>query len=291
MKLQKNKVQLIECPRDAMQGIHEFIPTDRKLEYLNQLLKVGYHTLDFGSFVSPKVIPQMKDTAKVMEGLILGKTNTQLLAIVANLRGVKEACTFDQIHYLGFPLSMSEIFQRRNTNQSIDQAMKFIDEVIDICDKKNKELVVYLSMAFGNPYGEVWNEEMVIEKSWELKRKGVFIISISDTIGSSTKESITKLFCFLLREIKDVCFGAHLHSRLETWREKIESAYLAGCRRFDCAINGFGGCPMAGDKLMGNMPTEKSLSYLDEISSDYNLNKEEFKKAKIIAESLFSYFH
>ena len=289
--METTNVQLIECPRDAIQGIQQFIPTERKLDYLNQLLKVGYHTLDFGSFVSPKAIPQMKDTAKVMEGLKCEETNTKLLAIVANLRGAKEACAFDQIRYLGFPLSISETFQQRNTNRSICQAMKLIDKMIAICDKKEKELVVYLSMSFGNPYGEVWNEEMVIEKSWELKRKGISIISISDTIGVSTRESITNLFCFLLDEITDVHFGAHLHSRPETWREKIDATYRAGCRRFDCAIYGFGGCPMADDKLVGNMPTEKALSYLDGISSNTNLNKKEFTKAQTLAMSLFRDFH
>ena len=289
--MKTNKVQLIECPRDAMQGIRQFISTERKLNYLNQLLKVGYHTLDFGSFVSPSAIPQMKDTAKVIEGLKLEYTNTKLLAIVANLRGAKEACQFDRIHYLGFPLSMSEIFQQRNTNTSIAHGVKLIDQIMALCQKNNKELIVYLSMAFGNPYGEGWNVERVIEQSWELKRKGICVISISDTVGVSTKQSINNLFCLLINEVSEVNFGAHLHSKPKDWREKIEAAYLAGCRRFDCAIYGFGGCPMADDELVGNMPTEKAVSYLNQVSSRINLDKKEFKKAQALATSLFRDFH
>ena len=254
-------IQVVECPRDAMQGIKSFIPTEKKAEYINMLLKVGFHTIDFGSFVSPKAVPQMHDTAAVLSKLNLDDTNSKLLAIVANSRGAEEASSFDEIQYLGYPFSVSETFQQRNTNRSIEDSLVLVEEMQNLCVSRNKNLVVYLSMAFGNPYGEAWDVAIVAKWSEVLANMGVKILALSDTIGVSSKEIITPLFSMLIPEFQEVTFGAHLHTMPQTWKEKVLAAYQAGCTRFDTAIQGFGGCPMAKDDLTGNMPTEKLLSF------------------------------
>ena len=255
-------MKIIECPRDAMQGIKDFIPTAQKVAYLNSLLKVGFDTLDFGSFVSPKAIPQMRDTANVLSQL--DDSNTRLLAIVANKRGADEACSFDRIDYLGYPFSVSENFQKRNTNKSIDQSLSLVEQIQNNCVKHHKSLVVYMSMAFGNPYGEHWHEDIVAKWGEKLSYLGVKTIALSDTIGVSNPNNIKPLFSLLIKEYPQIEWGAHLHTHLESWREKVEAAYNSGCRRFDGAIKGYGGCPMAKDDLVGNMPTEKLLSFTQE---------------------------
>lgn len=272
-------IQVVECPRDAMQGIAEFIPTDLKAEYINMLLKVGFHTIDFGSFVSPKAIPQMRDTAEVLSKLNLDSTDSKLLAIVANSRGAEQAASFDEIQYLGYPFSVSETFQQRNTKRSIEDSLVLVEQIQDLCASKNKDLVVYLSMAFGNPYQEVWDVDIVAKWSEVLANMGVKILALSDTIGVSTKETISPLFSQLIPEFQEVTFGAHLHTTPDTWKEKVLAAYQAGCKRFDTAIQGFGGCPMAKDDLTGNMPTEKMLSFLNEQKEEAGLNALAFESA------------
>lgn len=257
-------MKIVECPRDAMQGLAEFIPTEKKADYLNMLLQVGFDTLDFGSFVSPKAIPQMRDTAEVLSQLQLDDTNTKLLAIVANQRGADDACQFEEIQYLGYPFSVSETFQQRNTNKSIEQSLKLVEEMQSMCVNHDKELVVYLSMAFGNPYGEDWSEEIVAQWGEQLAELGVKTLALSDTIGVSNPANISRLFSTLIPEFPGVEWGAHLHTTPDSWREKVEAAYTSGCRRFDSAIKGLGGCPMAKDDLVGNMPTEKLLSFTQE---------------------------
>ena len=275
-------LKIIECPRDAMQGIKSQIPTEKKVKYLNQLLSVGFDTLDFGSFVSPKAIPQMADTKEVLNQLNLSSTKTKLLAIVANERGASDASKFDEIDYLGFPFSISETFQKRNTNSGIDESLVRVENIASIADAANKKLVVYISMAFGNPYGEKWHPDIAARWSEKLsKDMGVKILALSDTIGSSDKKSIHDLFSTLIPELPSVEFGAHLHTTPESWKEKVESAYLAGCRRFDGAIKGYGGCPMAKDELTGNMPTENMLTYFSK-NTDEILNIEEVKFAEAI---------
>ena len=272
-------IQVVECPRDAMQGIKAFIPSEKKAEYINMLLKVGFHTIDFGSFVSPKAIPQMRDTGAVLSKLNLDDTNSKLLAIVANSRGAEEASSFDEIQYLGYPFSVSETFQQRNTNRSIEDSLVLVEEMQNLCVSRNKNLVVYLSMAFGNPYGEAWDVDIVAKCSEVLANMGVKILSLSDTIGASSKETITPLFSQLIHEFQEVTFGAHLHTTPQTWKEKVLASYQAGCTRFDTAIQGFGGCPMAKDDLTGNMPTEKLLSFLNEQKEDAGLNALAFESA------------
>jgi len=282
-----DKLKLIECPRDAMQGIHDFIPTDIKTKYINQLLKCGFDTIDFGSFVSPKAIPQMKDTAEVLSGLELNDS-TKLLAIIANGRGAEDACKFEEIHYLGYPFSVSEEFQMRNTNASIEESLSRVEEIQTLCKKNNKELVVYLSMAFGNPYGETWNAEIVEHWSKVLYEKlDVRILALSDTIGSATKEDITYLFSSLIPALPNVEFGAHLHTRAENAGNVLEAAYNAGCRRFDGALKGFGGCPMAKDDLTGNMPTEIMKEWFDSNNIETGINSSEFAKALSMSSSVF----
>jgi hydroxymethylglutaryl-CoA lyase len=274
MKKLSPMLKLIECPRDAMQGIAEFIPTEKKIAYLNTLIQAGFHTLDFGSFVSPKAIPQMADTAEVLGGLNL-EGRTRLLAIVANARGARDAAAFDQITYLGYPFSISEEFQKRNTNASLDESLKRVEEIKQIAYAANKKVVIYISMAFGNPYGEEWHPDIAIHWSEKLSEKfGIETIALSDTIGSSNPKTITQLFEALIPALPDVEFGAHLHTTPDTWKEKVDSAYRAGCRRFDGALKGFGGCPMAKDDLTGNMPTERMLSYFaeNEIETGIDLN-------------------
>lgn len=256
-------IKLIECPRDAMQGIVDFIPTDHKIKYINQLLKVGFHTIDVGSFVSHKSIPQLKDTSKVLSNIDLSETISRLLVIIANLRGAYEASEYDQIDYLGFPLSVSEEFQKRNTNKTIYESFSVLQDIQNICVKKNKRLVVYLSMAFGNPYGEDYHPDIVVDLIDKLFDIEIPIISLSDTIGVSSSKHISILFKNLILEYTDVEFGAHLHSHPNNWKEKIDAAYDNGCRRFDSAIKGYGGCPMAHDKLVGNIQTEKLVEYFN----------------------------
>jgi len=275
----QNQVKVIECPRDAMQGIKAFIPTEEKVQYIQALLRVGFDTIDFGSFVSPKAIPQMVDTAKVLSQLDLSKTRSKLLAIVANTRGATDASKHKEIDYLGYPFSISENFQMRNTHKTIAQSVVTLHEILDIAVKTDKEVVAYLSMGFGNPYGDPWNVEIVAEWTERLNNMGVKILSLSDTIGSSNPETIEYLFSYLIPKYPDIEFGAHLHTTPTTWHEKVHAAYLSGCRRFDGAIQGFGGCPMAKDELTGNMPTEKLLSYLTSNKSNHDLNALSFESA------------
>jgi hydroxymethylglutaryl-CoA lyase len=283
-------VKLIECPRDAMQGIRDFIPTEKKVQYIQALLRVGFDTIDFGSFVSPKAIPQMVDTAAVLSGLDLTKTRSKLLAIVANVRGAVNASKYTEIDYLGFPFSISENFQMRNTHKTIEQSVETLKEILEIAARSNKELVVYISMGFGNPYGDPWNVDIVGEWTQKLAAMGVKILSLSDTIGSSNPENISYLFANLIPEYSNVEFGAHLHTTAETWFEKIDAAYQSGCRRFDGAIQGFGGCPMAKDELTGNMPTEKMLSYFTQKKA-HDLNAMSFESAYNEATKIFSVYH
>lgn len=274
------QVKIIECPRDAMQGIKShFIPTAKKALYINSLLNVGFDTIDFGSFVSPKAIPQMRDTEQVLSLLDLSKTESKLLAIVANTRGASDASQFEEIDYLGFPFSISENFQMRNTHKTIQESIETLDEILEISIKTNKEVVAYLSMGFGNPYGDPWNVEIVGNWTDKLAKMGVKILSLSDTIGSSTPEIIDYLFSNLISQYPSIEFGAHLHTTPDTWFEKVNAAYKAGCMRFDGAIMGFGGCPMAKDELTGNMPTEKLLSYFTAQKAITNIKPMSFESA------------
>lgn len=284
------KIKIIECPRDAMQGIKTFIPTKLKANYIQSLLRVGFDTLDFGSFVSPKAIPQMRDTKEVLDKLDLSCTRTKLLSIVANLRGAEMACSFDSIDYLGFPFSISENFQMRNTHKTISESEIVLKDILEITQKSNKKLVVYMSMAFGNPYGDPWDVDIVSEWADRLQSMGVEILSLSDTIGSSKPESISYLFSNLIPKFPHIEFGAHLHTHPNSWYEKLNAAYKAGCHRFDGAIQGFGGCPMASDSLTGNMPTEKIISYLNSEKIKTNLNVLAFESAHNEASKLFSKF-
>jgi hydroxymethylglutaryl-CoA lyase len=260
-----NKVKIIECPRDAMQGIKShFISTEAKANYINSLLKVGFDTIDFGSFVSSKAIPQMRDTTDVLARLDLTQTTSKLLAIVANVRGANDAAHFEEIDYLGYPFSISENFQMRNTHKTIHQSIDALKEILTIANSANKEVVAYLSMGFGNPYGDPWNVEIVSEWTEKLSGMGVKILSLSDTIGSSTPDVISHLFSNLIPTYPAIEFGAHLHTSPSLWHEKVHAAFHAGCKRFDGAIKGYGGCPMAKDELTGNMPTEKLISYFTE---------------------------
>ncbi|MCD6020131.1 MAG: hydroxymethylglutaryl-CoA lyase [Bacteroidetes bacterium] len=284
-------MKIIECPRDAMQGIKELIPTEVKAKYINTLLKVGFDTIDFGSFVSPKAIPQMHDTAAVLDQLDLSATKSKLLAIIANTRGAQDACAFEQIRYLGFPFSISETFQQRNANSSIIESLVRVEEIQNLCIKHNKELVVYISMAFGNPYGDEYNSEIVINWAKKLSYLGIKIIALSDTIGVSNKENISHLFSTMIPEFKDVEIGAHLHSTKESSLEKIEAAYKNGCQRFDVAIHGFGGCPMAKDDLTGNLATEDLEIYFDTYRVPLDLKKEQLKKAYAESWEVFNKYH
>jgi hydroxymethylglutaryl-CoA lyase len=275
-----NKVKIIECPRDAMQGIKShFIPSEVKARYINSLLKVGFDTIDFGSFVSPKAIPQMRDTAEVLSQLDLSETSSKLLAIVANTRGAQEASVFEEIDYLGYPFSISENFQMRNTSKTIEQSIVTLNEILNIADKTNKEVVAYLSMGFGNPYGDPWNVDIVAKWTEKLAKMGVKILSLSDTIGIADGKTISYLFSNLIPQYPTIEFGAHLHTTPTTWYEKVDAAYNAGCNRFDGAIKGYGGCPMAKDELTGNMPTEKLISYFTEHKVDINLKPMSFESA------------
>ncbi|HAE29772.1 MAG TPA: hydroxymethylglutaryl-CoA lyase [Flavobacteriales bacterium] len=273
-------MKIIECPRDAMQGISQYIPAETKAEYINALLRVGFDTIDFGSFVSPKAIPQLRDTADVLNRLDLEKTNSSLLAIVANERGAKEACNFEEINYLGFPFSISETFQKRNINSTISESYRRLSAVREICFKHNKKLVTYFSMAFGNPYGDEWSTYIVAHWAEKLlKDLEIKILSLSDTIGTSNRENIQFLFEKLIPEFPEVEFGAHLHTTPQAWEEKVDAAFKAGCRRFDSAIKGYGGCPMAEDQLTGNMPTENLLLYLKSKDATDSIDFSMFDKA------------
>jgi hydroxymethylglutaryl-CoA lyase len=284
-------IKIIECPRDAMQGIKAFIPTARKVAYIQSLLRVGFDTIDFGSFVSAKAIPQMQDTAEVLAQLDLSQTNSKLLAIIANTQGAIAASAHKEIQYLGFPFSISENFQMRNTHKTIDESLVTLNEILEIADKTNKEVVAYLSMGFGNPYGDPWNVDIVGNWTENLANRGVKILSLSDTIGSSTPEVIQYLFSNLIPKYPKIEFGAHLHTTPEKWFEKVDAAYNAGCRRFDGAIQGFGGCPMAKDTLTGNMPTEKLLSYFTSNKEQTNTSPMSFESAYNEATKLFGEFH
>ncbi len=283
-----NKVKLIECPRDAMQGLHDFIPTEIKAKYINELLKVGFDTIDFGSFVSPKAIPQLRDTKEVLAKLDLSATTSKLLAIIANVRGAEEAVIFDQINFLGFPFSVSEEFQKRNTNSTIAESLQRVEEIQGLCVKNNKQLVIYISMGFGNPYGEPWNAEVVIKWVKKLAEMGIKIIALSDTVGVSNPENITHLFSHLIPAFKAVEFGAHLHSNPMTWEEKVKAAYESGCRRFDAAMKGIGGCPMAKDELVGNLATENLVEWCSRNNTETGLDATAFAKALQTAGETFA---
>ena len=285
------KVKLIECPRDAMQGIKNFIPTEKKVQYIQSLLRVGFDTIDFGSFVSPKAIPQMIDTAEVLSKLDLSATSSKLLAIVANVRGAQAASVHPEIDYLGYPFSISENFQMRNTHKTIAQSIMVLQEILNIANATNKEVVAYLSMGFGNPYGDPWNVDIVGEWTERLSKMGVKILSLSDTVGSSTPEIIDYLFSELIVKYPDIEFGAHLHTTPNSWYEKVDAAYKAGCRRFDGAIQGFGGCPMAKDELTGNMPTEKMVSYFNTVKANSNVNAMSFESSYNEASKIFTVYH
>jgi hydroxymethylglutaryl-CoA lyase len=284
-------IKIIECPRDAMQGIKPFIPTERKAAYIQSLLRVGFDSIDFGSFVSPKAIPQMQDTAAVLAQLDLSQTKSELLAIIANTRGAEIASKHNEIRYLGFPFSISENFQMRNTHKTIAESLVTLQEILEIADKSNKEVVAYLSMGFGNPYGDPWNVEIVADWTEKLSTMGVKTLSLSDTVGSSSPEVISYLFSNLIPKYPEIEFGAHLHTTPDKWFEKVDAAYKAGCRRYDGAIQGFGGCPMAKDDLTGNMPTEKLLSYFTANKENTNLNPLSFESAYNEASKLFGEFH
>jgi hydroxymethylglutaryl-CoA lyase len=282
-----DQVKIIECPRDAMQGIHEFIPTKVKADYLNHLLRIGYDTIDFGSFVSPKSIPQLKDTAAVLAQLDLSGAKSKLLAIVANQRGAEDATKFEEIQYLGYPFSISETFQQRNTNSSIEESLVRLEAIQELCVKNNKELVTYISMGFGNPYGDPFHEDVAANWINRLQGFDLKIFALSDTIGVSEPTIISRLFSTLIEEYPDLEIGAHLHTTPETWKEKVKAAYENGCKRFDGAMLGFGGCPMAADDLTGNMATENLVSYFNENNVDLGLNNELFEKARAEANNVF----
>jgi len=285
------KLKIIECPRDAMQGIKNFIPTEKKVQYIQSLLRCGFDTIDFGSFVSPKAIPQMADTAEVLSKLDLSRTQSKLLAIVANTRGAQDASQHPEIDYLGYPFSISENFQMRNTHKTIAESVETLQEILNIADASGKEVVAYLSMGFGNPYGDPWDVEIVGEWTEKLSGMGVKILSLSDTIGSSTPDIITYLYSNLIPKYPKIEFGAHLHTTPEKWFEKVDAAYKSGCKRFDGAIQGFGGCPMAKDELTGNMPTEKLLSYFTSKKDDTNVKMMSFESSHNEATKIFSTYH
>lgn len=280
-------IKLIECPRDAMQGWKAFIPTEQKVRYINALLQVGFDTIDFGSFVSPKVIPQMADTKEVIRKLDMVAGNTKLLAIVANVRGAEEAIVFDEITYLGFPFSISPTFQMRNTNSSMEDSLKRVEEIRDMCTKHGKQLVIYLSMGFGNPYGDPYNEEVLLYWTNEMVNRGIEIISLSDTVGVATPRQISFACETLLPQYPQIEFGVHLHSRPSNWEDKIAAAYNAGCHRFDGALKGIGGCPMADDDLIGNMNTEWMISFFKTQASLPQLNFEALQNSLTIAGEIF----
>jgi hydroxymethylglutaryl-CoA lyase len=280
-------VKLIECPRDAMQGWPHFIPTVKKIEYINALLKVGFDTIDFGSFVSPKAIPQMVDTGEVLKGLQVDKGKSKLLAIIANERGAQDAVVYDEINYLGFPFSVSETFQKRNTNSTIAQSLGRVEEIQNLCIKNKKELVVYISMGFGNPYGDVYNEAIVFDWVNKLVEMDIKIISLADTVGLATKEQVYQVTKHLVDSLPEIEIGVHLHSTPANWKEKVDAALLAGCKRFDGALKGIGGCPMADDELVGNMNTELMIPYFEEKNLLNNLDTDALQVCSRLASEIF----
>lgn len=281
-------IQIIECPRDAMQGWPHEIPTAKKIKYLNALLQVGFDTLDFGSFVSPRAIPQMADTARVLEGLVLNGTSTKLLAIIANLRGAEEAATHEEITYLGFPFSISAEFQQRNTGSTPQESIARIEAIQNVCVQKNKQLVVYLSMAFGNPYGDLYNEEILLSWANEMAIRNISIISLADTVGLASPEKIRFALETLIPKYPDISIGVHLHSSAKNKEEKLEAAWQAGCKRFDGALKGYGGCPMAQDDLVGNMPTEFMINYFESKNEQLQINKEKLNECLMMAAEIFT---
>lgn len=283
-----DSIKIIECPRDAMQGIHTFIPTEQKIAYINSLLKVGFDTIDFGSFVSPKAIPQLRDTAAVLDGLQLDGAKSHLLAIVANLRGAEDAANFEQIKYLGFPLSLSETFQQRNTNKSIAEALQVVDGIQNLCIREGKEMVTYLSMGFGNPYDDPYNVEVVAEFADILRQKDIKIISLADTIASASPEKISTLFTSVSSQLPGIEVGVHLHTAPADAYEKIAAAYEVGCKRIDSAMLGFGGCPMAKDELVGNLATEELIRYLDDNQAAVDLDREALQHSIVQARQVFA---
>jgi hydroxymethylglutaryl-CoA lyase len=282
-----NKIHLVECPRDAMQGWHHFIPTDKKIEYINALLKVGFDTIDFGSFVSPKAIPQMADTKKVISQLSLRDCKSKLLAIVANVRGAEEAVKYDEISCLGFPFSVSPTFQLRNTNSTIEESLQRVTDIQNLCIKKNKQLVIYISMGFGNPCGDIYNEEMVMLWVDKMVDIGIKIISMADTVGLAEPGQVTTILNTLIPKYTEVQIGVHLHSTAANWKQKIDAALNAGCPRFDGALKGIGGCPMANDELVGNMNTELMIDYFDEKDLLPPIDKNALREALILADRIF----
>ncbi len=284
---EKSEIKIVECPRDAMQGWKKLIPTQQKIHYINSLLKVGFDTIDFGSFVSPKAILQMADTKEVINGLNLNNSSSKLLAIVANTRGAEEAASYNEISYLGFPFSISQTFQQRNTNSNIEESLVRVDEIQSLCIKNKKQLVLYLSMAFGNPYGDKYNEEVLVKWADEMAKKNIAIISLADTIGVATPQQISIALNTLIPKYKHIQFGVHLHSTAKNWKEKIAAAYDAGCKRFDGALKGIGGCPMAKDNLVGNMNTEWLLAFFEEKGENLSINKKALNKSLSLAEEMF----
>jgi hydroxymethylglutaryl-CoA lyase len=285
------EIELVECPRDAMQGIKSFIPTEAKISYLNALLRVGFSTLDFGSFVSPKAIPQLQDTAQVLKGLDLSETKTKLLAIIANPRGAEEAAVFEEITYLGYPFSLSETFQQRNTNRNQKAAAEDVIRIQEICEKNKKKLVLYFSMGFGNPYGDPYDEASVEEWLLYFQKYHIKIFSLADTVGTADAETISRIFKYTLEAYPQLTIGAHFHAKAEERKVKLKAAYEAGCRRFDSAMLGFGGCPMAEDELVGNISTEALISFLDESGEKISIDREAFKEARVMASELFGMYH
>lgn len=280
-------IKIVECPRDAMQGWPHFIPTQKKIDYINTLLQVGFDTIDFGSFVSSKAIPQMADTKEVVRQLDLSETNTKLLAIVANIRGAEEACAFEQISFLGFPFSISETFQQRNTNSSIAESLNTVEAIQQLCIKANKELVIYLSMGFGNPYGDEYNEAILINWAEAMVQQGVSIISLADTVGVATPEQIKFALNTLIPTYPNTTIGVHLHCTPNNWKDKLGAAVDAGCKRIDGALKGIGGCPMAGNALVGNMNTENVIEYLDEHGLEPKIDRGALEKSQRMADQLF----
>lgn len=280
-------LSIIECPRDAMQGWPHFIPTNKKIQYINALLKCGFNILDFGSFVSPKAIPQMADTTTVLNSLELENTNTKLLAIIANERGAEEAVGYDEISFLGFPFSISETFQQRNTNSSVNESLKRVENIQELCFKNNKELVVYISMGFGNPYGDKYNDEIVISRTKQIADLGIKIISIADTVGLATADEVSSLMKIIIPQFPNVEIGVHLHSLPDNREQKLEAAIAAGCKRFDAALKGIGGCPMAGNDLVGNMDTEIMINYFKKKGYDLNIDNAALRKCSLMAAEIF----
>ena len=281
------EIKLIECPRDAMQGWKHFIPTQKKIDYINALLKVGFDTIDFGSFVSPGAIPQMVDTKEVIRELKVQNSKTKLLAIVANERGATDAVIFDEITYLGFPFSVSETFQKRNTNSTIEESLSRVEEIQNLCIKNKKELVVYISMGFGNPYGDEYNEAIVFNWVDKLVAMDIKIISLADTVGLANAIQVKKVTKYLVESQADIEIGVHLHSTAMNWKDKVDAALQAGCKRFDGSLKGIGGCPMADDELVGNMDTELMIPYFEKLNLLNHLDKDALEHCSHLASSLF----